>query len=88
MWDRWGCTPAHLLGVAEQRQHERREVVRVHVGEAQVVGRGVEQVVAALVVQLTRQLREDVHRRRRADGLHRWLAARQLLDRLSRDTGQ
>mmetsp|Transcript_8574 Transcript_8574/g.22973 ORF Transcript_8574/g.22973 Transcript_8574/m.22973 type:complete len:294 (-) Transcript_8574:5821-6702(-) len=49
------------LAVHEQRQQHAREEVGVGVGEAQLVGNGVQHQVARLAVCLVQQVRVDVH---------------------------
>ena len=55
-----GSASAELV---EQREHEAREVVRVSVGEAQLVGHGVEHVVPTLCVQDQHEVLENLHGR-------------------------
>ena len=58
------------VGLGEEVEQRAGEVVRVRVGVAQLVGDAVEEVVAALRLQVDRQVLEDVHVGGVADGAH------------------
>jgi len=68
----------YLLGLGEEEEQDAGEVVGVGVWEAQLVGQGIEEEVAALSVQVACQALKDVHCRR----VHHWLCALQRLSRL------
>lgn len=52
---------ANLLGFSKEVEEDAGEVVCMVVGEAQLVGQGIQEQVAALCVQLHSNLLEDVH---------------------------
>ena len=59
-----------LVGLGEEEEEGAAEVLGVGVGVPQLVGDGVEEEVAALRLQVDRQVLEDVHVGGVADGAH------------------
>ena len=64
-----------LVGLREEVEQRAREVLRVAVWVAQLVGDAIEEQVSALGVQIHGQVLEDVHVRRVCNGAHVWREA-------------